>query len=123
MGWDAVMEQFVLKKELFGKRITAQVTRLDSGFHVLLAGGDKSHVGAVGMAHCGKLLYLDAFPSHKEQVICSEWALRISAQCCCDVTVACGIHYENAAMEQIETIVKASDELLQDVLQHIQRMA
>lgn len=119
MGWDAVMEQFVLEKALFGRRITAQVTRLDSGFHVLLAGGDKSHVGAVGMAHYGKLLCSYAFPSHKEQVICSEWAIRISAQCCCDVTVACGIHYENATREQIETIVKASDEWLQDVLQYI----
>ena len=34
------MRQFELKRTLFGADITAQVTMLDEGVHVLLAGGE-----------------------------------------------------------------------------------
>ena len=114
------MKQFLLRKELFGRTITAQANLLDSGIHVLLAGGDISHVGTVSMADGGKLLYSCAFPTRREQVVSDEWAVRISVERRCAVTVACGIHYENAARQQIQAILDVTDALLQEILKKLE---
>ena len=115
------MEQFLMQRDLFGRPIAVQVTHLDSGLHVLLVGGDSTHVGSVSMADGGKLLCSYAFPTHREQVISDKWAICISAECQCAVTVACGIHYNNAAKHQIVTILRLTDDLLQELLKKLER--
>ena len=100
--------------------VRAQTLRpLLESLHVLLAGGDSSHIGAVGMACFGKLLHSWAFPGHREQVVCKEWAARLSAVVFCNVTVACGIHYDNASKEQIDTIVTLSRAMLEMVIEQL----
>lgn len=115
------MEPFSLEKRLLGRTITIQVTPLDSGLHLLLVGGDRSHVGAVSMAESGELLHSWAFPTHREQVVSDKWAARISSERRCAATVACGIHYDNATKEEIQTILQLTDALLQEVLEILER--
>lgn len=110
------MRQFELRRTLFGADITAQTTVLDEGVHVLLAGGDRSHVGAVALAQNGALLACPSFSGHREQVVAERWAIELSQVVGGCVTVACGIHYDNATREQIETILRTCDELLRETL-------
>lgn len=67
-----------LVKELFGHPIAAHVTFLDDGAHVLLTGGQRSHIGAISLAQSGRLLASVSYPGHKEQVISDVWAVRLS---------------------------------------------
>jgi hypothetical protein len=112
-------KHFCLRRELFDKRITAYVTPLDEGIHVLLVGGDTRHVGAVSLAQNGKLLQTVSYPTHKEQVIAEKWAIALSQKSCADVTVACGIHYDDLSREGIAAVVAQTDRMLADILQHI----
>lgn len=110
------MRQFELKRALFGADITAQVTLLDDGIHVLLTGGERSHVGAVALAQNGELLACPSFPGHREQVIAERWARALSRETRSCATVACGIHYNNATAEQISEILRICDGLLDEML-------
>lgn len=115
------MRQFELKRTLFGADIIAQVTALDEGIHILLTGGERSHVGAAALARSGELLACPSFPGHKEQVICERWALALSRETGSFATVVCGVHYDNASSEQIKTILYVCDELLRETQAAIAR--
>lgn len=106
-----------LRRELFGSPIQAVFTPLDQGIHILLTGGERTHVGAVSMARNGKLLFSAAFPAHREQVISDRWAIHLSRKTKGDVTVNCGIHYDNVSADQIKRIVACADELLAQALE------
>ena len=115
------MRQFELKRTLFGADVTAQVTVLDEGIHVLLTGGERNHVGAVALAQNGELLACPSFPGHKERVVSEHWALALSREIGSCATVACGIHYDNATAEQISEILHICDGLLKETLAAIVR--
>lgn len=115
------MRQFELKRTLFGADIIAQVTVLDEGVHVLLAGGERSHVGAVALAQNGERLACPSFPGHKEQAVAERWACLLSERTAGCVTAACGIHYDNATAEQISEILRVCDGLLDEMLAAVTR--
>lgn len=109
------MAVFELRRESSGYPILAQITQLDSGIHVLLTGGQRSHVGAVTMAQNGQIFSTVDYPGHREAVITERWAKELSGLTHDDVTVACGIHYDKATKEQIETVIKICEEMLAQV--------
>lgn len=115
------MRQFELKRTLFGADITVQVTVLDEGVHVLLTGGECSHVGTVALAQNGELLACPYFPGHKEQVVCEHWALAMSREAESCVTVACGVHYGHITPEKIQAVLDICDKLLEETLRRIKR--
>ena len=115
------MRQFELKRTLFGADITAQVSALDEGVHVLLAGGERSHVGAVALAQNGELLACPSFPGHKEQTVCERWALALSRETGACAAVACGIHYDHITPEGIQAVLDICDKLLEETLQRIKK--
>lgn len=106
------MTAFTLQKELLGGLIRMQLTPLECGAHILLTGGHRSHVGAVALAQNGRLTAAAAFPGHREQQVADRWAAALSAAWQMPVTVACGIHYDNATREQIDAVLAVCDELL-----------
>lgn len=109
------MKRFALEKTLYDRQICTEVTLLDAGLHVLLTGGECTHVGAAALAQGGELLACPSFPEHKEQVVCEHWAREISRQTNGCVTVCGGIHYDHAKPEQIEEILHVCNELLREV--------
>ena len=115
------MRQFELKRTLFGADIVAQITVLDEGVHVLLAGGERSHVGAVALAQNGERLACPSFSGHKEQIICKRWALALSKTLGGCVTVACGIHYDHITPEKIQSVLDVCDKLLEETLRRIKK--
>lgn len=113
------MKQFEMKRTLFGADIAAQVTVLDEGVHVLLTGGECTHVGAVALARNGELLACPSFPGHREQVVCERWARSLSEHTGGCAAVACGIHYDHITPEGIQAVLDVCDKLLEETLRCI----
>ena len=101
---------------LFDRPIGCTVTRLDAGIQILLAGGDSSHIGAVSICVPGEPCRTTVLPGHKEAYISEPWAQAISDAAGLTCCVVCGIHYDNAAPEQIREILSATDDLLKQVI-------
>lgn len=113
MDRDAAM---TLEQTILNRRILCTVTALDDGIHVLLTGGDKGHIGAVSVCDPDAEPETMTLPGHKEQFVTVPWSKAIAdtaRQRCC---VVCGIHYDNAAPEEIKTIMAGTDRLLHEVL-------
>lgn len=108
-----------LEIQLFGYPIRCAATRLDSGIHVLLTGGCRSHIGAISTAEPGQTPETSVFPGHKDQFISEPWAMRLAEQTGQRACVVCGIHYDNATGEQIGAILKETEKLLESLLQSV----
>jgi hypothetical protein len=113
-GDGAMMEKTLW---LFGYPIRCTVTTLDSGIHVLLTGGSRSHIGAVSIAQPGEAADTRVFPGHKDQFISEPWAEQLSEATGQRVCVVCGIHYDDATKAQISAILEETECLLQRLLQ------
>lgn len=83
-----------------------------AGVNILIEGGEKGHIGAVAVAQSGKVTDSIVFPSHKEDVICEQWAARVSSVYNGPVVVEAGVHYEHITKEQIQEILDALDKEL-----------
>ena len=104
---------------LFGYPIRCSVTRLDSGVHVLLTGGCRSHIGAVSLAEPGQQAETKVFPGHKDQFISAPWAERLAEKTGQRACVVCGIHYDGATKEQIGEILRQMEGMLEELLGQI----
>lgn len=80
---------------LFGKKITAELTRLDQGVQVLVAGGDLSHVGAVSIVDPEGHITTTQFPGHRDGVVSRRWAEALAETGNIPAVVTAGIHYDN----------------------------
>lgn len=56
------------------RQIRAELSLLDDGLSVLLAGGDKSHIGAVSVAEPDGRTQTVDFPGHREREVAKQWA-------------------------------------------------
>ncbi len=108
-----------LERLLFGCPICCRATRLDSGIHVLLTGGGKSHIGAVSVAEPDGKTETNVFPGHKDQFVSEPWAKALAAKIGQRACVVCGIHYDDATQEQIAEILRQTDQMLEQLLQQI----
>lgn len=109
----------ILERSLFGKKITCRAEKLDQGVHVLLTGGDQSHIGAYTLAEPGREPVTTAFPGHKDQFLSEPWAAALADKTGERTLVVCGIHYDNATKEQIGAIVASCSEMLAELLERI----
>lgn len=110
------MRQFELRRTLFGADIIAQVTVLDNGVHVLLTGGDRTHVGAVSVAYPQGNITTQQFPSHKDGVVSERWAKALCEAGRRPAVVVAGIHYDDLSREQIAEVVALTDDMLRELL-------
>ena len=106
----------LLERTVCGRPLRAEIRRLDEGIHVLLTGGDKSHIGAVSWAEPGEEVRTQVFPGHRDDVLSEPWAESIALAAGQRTLVVCGIHYDNASREDIAEIVRTAGKLLQELL-------
>ena len=106
------MKHFTHKQMFRGKPITAEITVTDCGVQVGLYGGDKTHIGAVGIAAPDGKITVTQFEGHKEGVLCQQWCETLFEAVNCPVVVSAGIHYDNASKEEILQVVEISNVLL-----------
>lgn len=111
------MKEFQQKTELFGHSIEARCTILDDGLHVLLTGGSRTHVGALSYAFPGEHEKIQTiqFPEHRDGAVSERWAGRLCQRFRMPVVVNCGIHYDHVNRADIERILAAAEDLLEQV--------
>ena len=101
---------------VLGKEIRAIIVYTDNGINVTVAGGDKSHIGAVAIIDENGNLTSTTFPNHKETIIAESWANTLHEKYLQPVVVAAGIHYDGINKEGINKVVEASGRLLESVV-------
>lgn len=94
-----------------GRRLWAEVQRLDNGLDVGLYGGDASHVGAVTLAE-GEEYRTIQRPGHRDAVLSEMWARHLARLTQEPVCVRCGIHFDNFTKQDLAEVLRASEELL-----------
>ena len=108
------MKHFTWVRRFRGKPITAEITATDGGVQGGLYGGDKPHIGAVGIAAPDGNITVTQFEGHKEGVLCQQWCEGLFKAVNCPVAVSAGVHYDNASKEEILQIVQLCGELLRE---------
>lgn len=103
-------------------RLTLDVRRLGRDLNVSLYGGDAAHIGAVALAEPRPSLRGDGGVSascsvltrcgHKEDQLARHAALTLAARLNAVVCVACGIHIDGIAPEEISVVLELAEEML-----------
>ncbi|MBU3112614.1 prenylated flavin chaperone LpdD [Clostridium lacusfryxellense] len=94
------MQQLKIKSEVYGYDIEANITAMSSDIHILLTGGCLPHTVAVSIFEDVKEVGFIQLDGHKDGLVSSKWAKKISEEFHCRVTVVCGIHYDNVTGHQ-----------------------
>lgn len=109
-----IKQKITVCRTVLNSPITAEITPLDSGVHILLTGGCRSHIGAVSICGSEGLRTIE-LPGHREGVVSTGWAESLHCAWEIPVTVACGIHYENASREEIQEVLAAVASLREEL--------
>jgi alpha-beta hydrolase superfamily lysophospholipase len=97
---------------------------------ITIYGGDEHHLGGVAVAYETRSHYRDAstvsvstltFPGHKDYIVANSAAEQICKILQRSVVVTTGIHYDNATKAELETILKAVDMLVKEIIMHYQK--
>ena len=101
--------------EVLGKEIKAIIVFTDDGINVTVAGGDKSHIGAVAIIDENGNLTSTTFPNHKETIIAESWAKSLHEKYMQPVVVAAGIHYDGITKKDINNVLEVCNRLLETI--------
>lgn len=113
------MNQIELKSQIRDREICAQTVVTDNGIQVIVAGGDKSHIGAVCVVDPKGNATMHCFPGHKEAVITERWALALYKKAGVPVVVSAGIHFDTITKEEIQEVLDKTDTLLHETLMRL----
>lgn len=113
------MKTFHAERTFRGKIIAADATITDSGVQIGLFGGDKPHIGAVGVLDPAGKIMVTQFGTHREGILCQQWCEALAKAGCIPAVVSAGVHYDNVGKDEIEQIVQLCDELLKDTLDNL----
>lgn len=110
------MKTFHAERTFRGKIIAADATITDSGVQIGLFGGDKPHIGAVGVLAPDGNITVTQFERHKEGI---QWCEVLAKTGYTPAVVSAGVHYDKASKEEIVQIVQLCHELLKDMLDNL----
>lgn len=113
------MKHFTHEQMFRGKPITAEITVTDCGVQVGLYGGDKPHIGAVGILDPAGKIMVTQFETHREGILCQQWCEALAKTGYTPAVVSAGVHYDKASKEEIVQIVQLCHELLKDMLDNL----
>lgn len=113
------MKHIVCERQFRGKSITAELTVTNCGMQVGLFGGDKPHIGAVGIVNPAGKIMVTQFEEHREGVLCQQWCEALAKAGRIPAVMTAGVHYDNVSKEEIVQIVRLCNELLKDMLDNL----
>lgn len=113
------MNHFCYERTFRGKRISAVVWVTDAGVQVGLYGGDRPHIGAVGLVSPSAETAVTQFPGHQECILCEQWCSTLAQAGLRPLSMAAGVHYDHAIRQEIQQIVAQCQELLEEVRRQI----
>ncbi|MBU3803606.1 MAG: hypothetical protein H9872_02445 [Candidatus Cellulosilyticum pullistercoris] len=114
------MKNYMIKRQAYGYEIQACITKMPKDIHILLTGGNLPHIGAVSIFEEGREKVFVQLPEHKDGVVSQRWAKELSKLLNRQVTVNCGIHYDDLTKDQIEELVKLTEEMLKEAIKILQ---
>ena len=108
-------------------KISATVTLCGTDVAVIIGGGEKPHIGAVGLASPRPSLKDDSIVSasvsvicvlgHKDDILAREAALFLSSKLNTNIVVSVGLHVDNATREDIEKLKVNFDAIIIEVVE------
>ena len=101
---------------LLDRIVQVSVCRTECGIQVLIAGGDRSHIGAVSIVDEKSNLISHVFEGHKYHVISDRWAVKLYERFLVPVVVSAGIHYDKITPDGIKTVIEEIEKLLEEVM-------
>ena len=113
------MKHIVCERQFRGKSITAELTVTNCGMQVGLFGGDKPHIGAVGILDPAGKTTVTQFEEHRGGVLCQQWCEALAKAGRIPAVMSAGVHYDNVSKEEIVQIVRLCNELLKDMLDNL----
>lgn len=113
------MKRLIIKSQVYGYDIEADITSMNSDIHILLTGGSLPHTGAVSIFEDGKEAGNIQLRGHKDALVSDRWANKISEEFHCRVTVVCGIHYDNATGGMLKKIVEHTEKMLNQAIENL----
>ena len=116
------MKTFRTERIFRGKSITADATVTDDGVQIGLFGGDKPHIGAVGVLDPAGVITVTQFENHREGLLCQQWCEALAKAGYTPAVVSAGVHYDKASKEEIMQIVQLCNELLKDISDNLWRI-
>ena len=114
-----MFERINLEDSCLGEKIYLEAVLTDEGITVSLAGGHKSHIGAVAVVNPIGELSLQTFLGHKEGELAKRFAKKIFETTGYPVVVSAGIHYDNIDKTGIMEVLEVSNKLLRDFMKKI----
>lgn len=114
-----MIKQTLLKTDLFGYEICANVIRLDEGLEVNISGGSHTHIGSVSFIGYNGISKTIQLPGHKDASISIHWAETLWNCLKEPVCVQCGIHYADLNQSQIEAVTASCDRMLETLLESL----
>ncbi|MGL1956130.1 MAG: hypothetical protein OCD00_02265 [Colwellia sp.] len=106
--------------------ITLQAILVGNDYTIIIAGGERPHIGASALAQPRPSLEnpkqwsastsVMCVLGHKEDLLAHHVAQTLASQLKCIVSVNCGIHMDNASKAQIKTIQRLVTELMAQFL-------
>ncbi|PIE69686.1 MAG: hypothetical protein CSA21_00880 [Deltaproteobacteria bacterium] len=112
--------------------LVLEASWLGDDLNISISGGDKGHIGAVALSQARPSLADSTSTSastsvitvcgHKEDRIACEIAERVAVEINGVVSVACGIHVDNATRGQIEAILASTRLLVDNLLEHLKEL-
>lgn len=118
MGRNSIT-QFKLHKIYRKQTISVFVLQARCNIQISVMGGDRPHIGAVSIADLNGHISTFQFPGHRESIISERWVKCLYENGCSPVVVCAGIHYDNLNRDEIETVLRLTDELLLQVLEKL----
>lgn len=115
----------------FTERYKEHTVRLDAlavgrDINVVISGGDVPHIGGVAMSVCSPDLHqpermtsteqMLSVQGHKEAELAKDVARQLARRYSCTVAVACGIHVDGAAPEDIAGLTGTVQNLVDRML-------
>ncbi len=119
MEWNGGLT--VLERSVCGRLLRAEIRRLDDGIHVLLTGGDRSHIGSISWADPGSAALSQVFPGHRDDALSESWAASVAGAAGVRTAVVCGVHFNDASPAEIDAAVRASEEMCEELLFRIRQ--
>ena len=110
-----MVKESVYTIQALNKEIKAVVVFTDNGINATVAGGDKSHIGAVSIADEEGKITTTVFPNHKEAVISEYWAEKLFDRYRVPVVASAGIHFDNISRDGINEVITACKELVRQI--------
>ncbi|MFC1491474.1 hypothetical protein ACFLQ0_02675 [Nitrospinota bacterium] len=123
---EAGVEAIRAEREYLGASILAEARWAGEDLWVVLTGGTRPHVGSViltvprpSLRDPSKISSTSSIlnrPGHMDERPGRALAERLAEEFDCNVALACGIHYDNLAEDQVERIETLCTELGQELL-------